>query len=147
VARVGTSYVNSVWVREPPDEVMERMVTATAGVAGYTLSTVSVAEPRSLVLTRRFIPAYAIEFAVFGAVCFLVPLLALLIKEDPGYHHWRRGPRTRVSVSGVVDQQMSSHINSVVVALTPFESQNQSPRDSYAEAVSGRVSQGPRTSS
>ena len=109
----GISYVHTVWVTEPPDDVMERMVTGTAGVPGYTIA---VAGPRTLLLTRRFIPGYATFIAVVGFLLFLIGLLALLIKETEtltvSIASDSEGSATRVSISGVVDDQMSLRINS-----------------------------------
>jgi hypothetical protein len=99
---------------------MERVVTGTAGVPGFTIA---MAGPRSLLLTRRFIPGYAIFLAAVGFLLFLVGLLALLIKETEtlsvSIAGASDGSATRVSISGVIDQQMSLRINSVLVSLTP----------------------------
>jgi hypothetical protein len=61
-----------------PDDVMQQIISATAGAAGYT---VNMGGNRTLILTRKYTPQWAIVVAVIGILFFLIGLLALLVKE------------------------------------------------------------------
>ncbi|WP_133055646.1 hypothetical protein [Mycolicibacter engbaekii] len=74
----GQNFNQVALVALSPDDVAQRILSGTAGVPGYT---VSMAGPGSIVLTRKYIPTWAIVVAVLGVLFFLIGLLALLYRD------------------------------------------------------------------
>jgi hypothetical protein len=75
MAAKGQPFDQIVVLAEKPDVRMQGFVTATAGTSGYTMNT---AGSNSLVLTRKYLPTWAIIVAIVGALVMLLGLLALL---------------------------------------------------------------------
>lgn len=78
MAQPGNAIAHSVTVALPPEVAFERMRSGLVACPDYEPT---YSGPGSLVLTRKFIPTWAIVLAVVGAFLFLLGLLFLLIKE------------------------------------------------------------------
>jgi hypothetical protein len=117
MARPGASYVHNVRVNEAPDLVMQRFVGATASTRDYTLAQ---GGPQTLILTRRFIPTWAIAVAIVGVLIFLIGLLALLYKETEvlTISVATESAATNISIAGTATPEMTSRVNAVLASLT-----------------------------
>ncbi len=120
MAAAGQNYVQNVKVSHKPDDVMQYFVSATAGASGYTITT---AGPNTLVLTRKYIPTWAVVVAIVGLAFFLVGLLALLFKETEtltiNLSEVEGG--TKVSIAGVADAEMVARLNAGLSNLQPLQ--------------------------
>ena len=116
MAAPGQVYNQTVTVAEPPDSVIQRFVTATAGTSGYTMNT---AGSNSLILTRKYTPTWAVVAAVLGAILFLIGLLALLVKntESLTITLASTGEGTRVNISGVATPEMIARLNGALAGV------------------------------
>jgi hypothetical protein len=113
VAAAGQIVNDSRFVQEPLQAVSQAVITATAGVPDYTVSSPG---PGSIVLTRQYRPTWTIVVAVVGFLVALIGLLALLIKntealtitlvpEEGG---------TRVTMSGVATPEMVTRLGAAL---------------------------------
>jgi hypothetical protein len=116
IVAAGQSYVQTMTVGGDPDDVMQQIISATAGAAGYT---VNMGGTHTLILTRKYTPQWAIVVAVIGILFFLIGLLALLVKEtetltvavaaiDGG---------TRVNISGQGTPELIARLENVAGSL------------------------------
>jgi len=89
------------------------MTTAAATVPDYT---VTLAGPNTLVLTRRYLPSWAVIVGVLGLLLFLIGLLAFLIRstETLTITFTPVEGGTRVDVSGLVSQEMDVRLTAVL---------------------------------
>jgi hypothetical protein len=116
MASPGVPYVYNTVVTEHPDLVMQRFVAATAGTREYVMAQ---GGPTTLILTRRYIPTWAVVVAILGLLFFLLGLLALLVRETETltvtaiYY----GQGTQVSISGVATPQMAARLNGVLSSI------------------------------
>ncbi len=94
-----------------------------AAVAGDPSDTVNVAGTGSIILTRKYIPTWAIVVAVVGLFLALLGLLALLYKEtetltititpaDGG---------SRVAISGLATPEMGARIRTALNAMPALD--------------------------
>lgn len=92
---------------------MQSFVTAAAGTNGYTLNT---AGPNALILTRKFLPTWAIVVAIIGAFFFLLGLLFLLVRttETLTVTLGEADGGTRVTISGLATPEMMARLNAVI---------------------------------
>lgn len=88
----------------------------TAGVPGYTVTTAGTG---SMVLTRKYIPTWAIVVAIIGLLLFLLGILALLFKETEtlAITLVPEGDCTKVTISGVGSQEMLARISAVLRSM------------------------------
>lgn len=116
MAAPGGVFNTTVVVGARPEDVMSRLVAATAGAPGYSVSTTG---SNSLVLVRKYWPTWVIVIAVIGALIFLVGLLALLLRqtETLTVSLSNDAGGTRVDVSGLASPEMTSRIRSVLDSL------------------------------
>jgi Uncharacterised protein family UPF0547 len=106
MASAGLNYNQSVSVANRPETVSQAIISGTTGVPGYTVTTAGVG---SLVLTRRYVPTWAIVVAVIGFLLFFIGLLALLFKETETLTITLVPVNggTRVTISGIGSQDMA----------------------------------------
>jgi hypothetical protein len=92
---------------------MQGFVTATAGTSGYTMNT---AGSNSLVLTRKYLPTWAIIVAIVGALVMLLGLLALLVRNTESLTIALAEVEggTRVTITGVATPEMIARLNGVI---------------------------------
>src|SRR5207302_6764775 len=98
MAAAGQNVNDTLHVAETPEVVSQAVIASVSNVPGYTVTTAGAG---SVVLTRRFLPTWAIVVAIIGLLLFLLGLLALLVRntetvvvtlvEEPG--------GTRVTIS------------------------------------------------
>jgi hypothetical protein len=79
-------------------------------------SAVNTAGPNSLVLTRRFLPTWAIVVAIIGAFFLLLGLLLLLVRttETLTVTLAEADGGTRVTISGLATTEMMARLNAVI---------------------------------
>jgi hypothetical protein len=113
MAAPGQSFTQSLLLDEKPETLMQSFVTAAAGANGYTLNT---AGPNSLVLTRKFLPTWAIVVAIIGAFFLLLGLLFLLVRttETLTVTLAETDGGTRVTISGLATPEMMARLNAVI---------------------------------
>jgi uncharacterized protein UPF0547 len=131
VADPGTDINQIFTVAATPESLSQAFIAASSASSDYQ---VTAAAQGSIVLTRRYIPTWAIVVAVLGAFFFLIGLLALLYKETetvaititpvPG--------GARVSITGRCTAEMATRLNAVISSTSPLE----------AEAEPAAVAQG-----
>ncbi len=73
----------------------------------------------TLILSRRYIPTWAIVVAAIGAVFLLIGLLFLFVKETETVTVTlaEREDMTRISISGVATRSMIARPDAVLAAL------------------------------
>src|ERR1700737_2517821 len=116
----GRPFSQTVILQEPPEIVQQRLFMATRGLPGVTPIQTG---PWSILVSRRFIPTWAIVCAVIGFFCFLLGLLFLLvwstdtleIRTSPAPD----GMGSTVSVSGVADSETITRLQGVFMAGRP----------------------------
>jgi len=111
----GEPFNQTVIVQASPEETIQRLLGSTAGTRDHTFN---MAGPNSLVITRRYIPTWAVIAAVVGFLLFLIGLLALLYRatevltitamEVPG--------GTRVTLNGMATAELVARLNAVFQA-------------------------------
>jgi hypothetical protein len=113
MAAKGQPFNQIVVLAEKPDALMQGFVTATAGTSGYTMNT---AGSNSLVLTRKYLPTWAIIVAIVGALVMLLGLLALLVRNTESLTIALAEVEggTRVTVTGVATPEMMARLNGVI---------------------------------
>lgn len=74
----GSPFTHTIDVAMPPEQALQAVTGAVAGSPGCSIN---YAGPNSLVITRRYIPTWAIVGAVIGFFFILLGLLLLLVKE------------------------------------------------------------------
>jgi hypothetical protein len=116
VASGGQNVNQTVVVAESQEVVAQALVAATAGVPDYNLTT---AGPGSIVLSRRYLPTWAIVVAVVGFLLFLLGLLALLyrVTETITITIVPTEGGSRVSVSGVGSPELLSRLTAVIGSM------------------------------
>ncbi len=112
----GQNFNQTVFVAASPDAVSQQVLASTAGVQGYTAS---MAGPGSIVLTRKYIPTWAIIVAVIGVLLFLIGLLALLYRETEVTMVTVTPVQggSRVTVSGIGSPEMFTRLNGALSSL------------------------------
>ena len=100
MASAGQNFNQTVMVASSPEEVSQAVFASSAGVVGYTVTT---AGSGTILLTRKYLPTWAIVVAILGVFLFLIGLLALLARntETVSVTFAPAEGGTRVAVSGV----------------------------------------------
>jgi len=103
-------------VVERPDVVLQNLATAAAAEQGYQVTSVG---GNTLILSRRYIPTWAIVVAAIGAVFLLIGLLFLFVKETETVTVTlaEREDMTRISISGVATRSMIARLDAVLATL------------------------------
>jgi hypothetical protein len=150
MANPGQNFNQTMVVATSPEQVSYALMAGTAGVPGYSVTT---AGPGSIVLTRKFIPVWAIAVAIAGFLFFLIGLLALLYKETEvmSITLAPEGAGTRVTMSGVASQEMLSRLGACLNQMSPMVTNGQdqvvapaiTPPVGYAPQPAGYAAQPP----
>lgn len=112
----GQQHVQTVAVPGRPEEVIQQLTGQLAGVPGYTMTPTG---PTSLVLTRKFVPQWAIIVAIVGALLCLIGLLALLAREEETLTITAQPADggTRVDINGAISPAMRNRLTGVINTL------------------------------
>lgn len=115
MASPGQPFNQTVVVDSSPEEVIQRLLGSTAGTRDYTFN---MAGPNSLVVTRKYIPQWAVIVAIIGVFLFLIGLLALLYKETEVLTVTAaEGPEgTKITMNGMATAELVSRLNAVFQA-------------------------------
>jgi hypothetical protein len=116
MASSGRNFNQIMLVAKTPDEVSQAVLSGTAGVSGYTVTTAGTG---SVILTRKYIPTWAVVVAIIGLLFFLLGLLALLFKETDVLSVTLVPEKggTKVTVSGVASHEMLLRIGACLNAM------------------------------
>jgi hypothetical protein len=116
MAAAGTAYKRSITTRVAPEEATQALVTSATGAPGYT---VTVVDYDTVLLTRRYIPTWAIVLGVATLPFLLLGLVAFLIKNTEtvtvSVSNTQEG--TDVMASGVASVVMAERLNGVFEGL------------------------------
>jgi Uncharacterised protein family UPF0547 len=126
MAAPGTALNTTSAVAETPENVSQTLVAATAADPGYTVTTAGTG---SIILTRRYIPTWAIVVAIVGLFIALLGLLALLYKdtETLTITITPAAGGSRIAVSGVATREMSARITTAINAMPALEDAEPAP--------------------
>jgi rubredoxin len=126
MAAPGTPFNAISAVAETPENVSQTLVAATAADTAYT---VSAAGTGSIILTRRYIPTWAIVVAIVGLFIALLGLLALLYKdtETLTITITPAAGGSRIAISGVATTEMSARITAAINAMPALEGADAEP--------------------
>jgi Uncharacterised protein family UPF0547 len=133
----GQSYVRTATSLEPPDRVLQSILTGTAGTRNYSVAQVG---SNTIILTRRYIPQWAVVVGVLGILLFLIGLLAFLVRETETLTITvtPTPSGTEIRSSGVASPEMVARLNGILAALQQGTSDPQSvlKRAEGAEKIS-----------
>ena len=108
-----------------PEEAHQRIVMATSGAKGYT---VAPAGPNTLILTRRYLPTWALVVGIIAILSLVGIALLLFVRktETLTITLTKSKKGTSVSVTGPASQEMIQRLNSlqpgaVVQAAVPVQ--------------------------
>jgi len=120
MAAPGTNFTTTVAVAEPPENVSQSLVAATAADPAYT---VSAAGTGSIILTRKYTPTWAIVVAIVGLLVALLGLLALLYKdtETLTITITPAGSGSHIAISGLATPEMKARITAAINAMPALE--------------------------
>lgn len=116
MAEAGTTF-NQIFVsHRTADEAIQTFFTGTAGTSGYAIN---MAGNNTIIMTRRYIPTWAIIVGVVGLLFFLIGALAFLIKttETLTITVASSTEGTRVMISGVANKEMTERLNASISSL------------------------------
>ena len=134
MASKGQNMNQTVVVAQTPEQVTQAIVASTAGVPGYTVTTAGTG---TILLTRKYIPVWAIVVAVIGTLLFLIGLLALLYRETETMTVSLTPSEggTRITLSGVGSQEMLTRITAAVSAMPALAATASAPVEATAKDV------------
>jgi uncharacterized protein UPF0547 len=126
MAAPGTPFNKTAAVAETPESVSQTLVAATAADPAYT---VSAAGTGAIILTRRYIPTWAIVVAIVGLFIALLGLLALLYKdtETLTITITPTAGGSNIAISGLATAEMSARITAALNALPALEGADAEP--------------------
>jgi hypothetical protein len=112
----GQRYVQSATVPGRPDEVVQQLTGQLATVPGYTMTGTG---SNSLVLTRRFMPQWALITGIIAGLLTCIGFLVLLVKEEETLSITANPTDggTRLDISGAASPAMSSRLPAVIAGL------------------------------
>jgi hypothetical protein len=112
----GQQHVQTVNVPGGPEEVVQQLTSQLAGVPGYTMTPTG---PTSLVLTRRFMPQWALITGIIAGLLTCIGFLVLLVKEQETLTITAQPADggTRLDVNGAISPAMRTRLTSVINAL------------------------------
>ena len=133
MAAPGNPFNSTVAVAEPPESVSQTLVAAVAADPAYTVTSAGTG---SIILTRRFIPTWAIVVAIVGLLIALLGLLALLYKdtETLTITITPTAGGSRVAISGVATLEMSARITGAINSMPALESADAEPAPAQTPA-------------
>jgi protein-S-isoprenylcysteine O-methyltransferase Ste14 len=116
MAAAGTNYKRSITTRVEPDAATHALVTSATGARGYK---VTVVDHDTVLLTRRYVPTWAVVLGVATLIFMLLGLVAFLIKntETVTVSVSATQEGTDVMASGVASAEMAERLNDVLEGL------------------------------
>lgn len=112
----GISYNTAFVAKSAPDDLVQWFAQGLAGAVGVT---VTMAGNRTLIVTRRYTPTWAIVVGVIGLLFLLVGVLAFFVKntETLTIAISPEGTGSRISISGVAGPEIAARLNGMVGQL------------------------------
>jgi hypothetical protein len=111
---VSNSYTTVFTAPAPPDHLLQAFLIGFDG----TDATITLSGVNNIVITRRYIPTWAIVVGIIGLLFFLLGVFAFLIKETEvltvALSPEDEGRRTRVAISGVAGATVAARVNHIV---------------------------------
>jgi Uncharacterised protein family UPF0547 len=116
MAAPGGSLNQTVELALAPEAVSQTLVQAVAGAPECTVTTAGVG---SIVVSRKYLPTWAIVVGVIGLLLFLIGALAFLIRsrETLTITIAPTEGGSRVSVSGVASRELAQRLQAALGAL------------------------------
>lgn len=116
MAQPGTPVAHSLSVALAPDIAFEQV---TAGMVGCPDYTPSYSGTGSLMLTRKYIPQWAIVLAIVGSLLFLLGLLFLLYRdtETVTVRVEPDGAGSKITITGLATDDMARRIESSIASM------------------------------
>jgi hypothetical protein len=113
MAAPGSNFNTTVEIAASPDTVAQTLIAAASGDPKYSVTS---AGSGSIILTRRYTPAWAIVVAIIGLLIFLIGLLALLVKTTETLTLTVAPVEggSRVTTSGVATAEMAARITAAL---------------------------------
>jgi hypothetical protein len=116
VAEPGTAFNQTFVSIGTVDEVMQTFLSGTSGTNGYAVAT---AGNNTLIITRRYIPTWAIVVGIIGILFFFIGALAFLIRNTETLTITLVGSPggTKVTISGIASNEMAERLSAVITSL------------------------------
>jgi hypothetical protein len=116
MAAAGTNYTTSFVSKSSPDAVVEAVL---AGLAGASDTTVTMAGPSTVVVTRKYTPTWAVVVGIVGILLFLIGILAFFVKTTDTLTITisAAGKGSRVQVTGVTSPEIVARLNGLNATL------------------------------
>lgn len=109
----GQSYNQIVVLQNPAPVVSQDVVSSVAGANGVTVTT---AGPGSIIITRTYIPTWAIVLGILGLLFFLVGIIFFFMKETESLTITLsplQGGGTEVRATGTASPEVIGRLNAV----------------------------------
>lgn len=122
MAGAGANFNKTVEVGLPPDAVTQNLVAAVSAAPGYTVTSAGTG---SVILTRKYIPTWAIVVGVLGLLLFLVGALVFLyrVTETMTITITPTEGGSRVVVSGLASSEMMQRLSAQLNAMPALSSE------------------------
>jgi hypothetical protein len=121
MADKGTPVVRQFVTQLPVEEVNLRFTTVAASATGGYCDGVTISQvgPNALVITRLFVPGWAVAVAIIGALCAFVGLLALLYRETETLSIQMSPAEggTAVSINGTTSVFLAAQLGAVIATM------------------------------
>ena len=117
MASGGSNFNQTSTVALTPDQVSQNIIGAVTGAKGYTVTTAGAG---SIILTRKFMPTWALVVGIIVGLLTLIGFLLLIVRttETLTVTVASVDGGTRVVASGTASQEMAQRL-SVVIAGMP----------------------------
>ena len=139
----GQSYNQVVVLQNPPPVVSQDIVSAVAGSGGVSVTT---AGPGSIIISRTYIPTWAIVLGILGILFFLIGIIFFFMKETESVTVTLmplEGGGTEVRATGTASPEVIGRLNAVFAhgRIEPVSQATLLPRDMQSVAITGARSQ------
>ena len=118
---IGRPFTQTVALPQPPEVAAQQLYMAVTGLPGTTPVQVG---PGVILVTRRYIPTWAIVLAVIGFFFFLLGLLFLLVRNSETCEirisAAPEGPGSIVVINGIADADTITRLQGVLMAGRPM---------------------------
>jgi hypothetical protein len=120
MAAVGQDFNETLLVAQKVEVASQNILAVLGGSSNVTVNT---AGPGSIVVTRKYIPTWAIVVAVIGTVLWLLGLLALFARNTEVLTVTLRSEQggTRVNITGRSSHEILTKITGVLNSLAPLQ--------------------------
>jgi len=109
----GQQHVQAANVPGRPEEVIQQLTGQLAGVPGYTMAQTG---PSSLVLSRKFMPQWALITGIIAGLLTCIGFLVLLVKEEETLTITAQPADggTRLDINGAASPAMRTRLTGVI---------------------------------